>query len=253
MSSTESSNASELKARPQFNYQVPRKDQSGPKGRYVIMPNFDTKTGPTNQKLAVMKNSELPELLKVAGHLTGAEDDSICCHEFESDVPYYIASGPNDESPVFTAQYFGQKNIWDIKPVYAAMKEARKIALRRITDPKSESKLSEFEQRMSSTKTRKSGRRFYAQGFTITPQEDAISAAPLNSAIIKNAETHGKLNLLVAFAARYLLESCAPKEVLAYLSRQAEASVPLTFGDEGNRYFSKDTTLTHYIYTTDHY
>lgn len=222
-----------------FNYQLPVRNKSGTKKGYIIMPNFDTAIGPVNQKLANTKNSECPELLKVAGHLTKEEDDSICCHELESGQPYYVSAGPEDDSPIHTVQYFGPKDVETITPAYEAMKEAREIALRKGTGPKSRGDISEFEQLMSNSKTR--NRRFYPQGFTITPQEDAICAAPVNAAMMNNAETTGKLNRLIAIAARHLLESCAPKEVLEHLTRQAESAVPLTFGDEHNKYFCKRT------------
>ncbi|KAB8296385.1 hypothetical protein EYC80_009135 [Monilinia laxa] len=228
--------APEPRASPRFNYQLPVRNESGTKKGYIIMPNFDTATGPINQKLAIIKNSECPELLKVPGHLTKEEDDSICCHELESGQPYYVSAGPEDESPIHTVQYFGQEDVETITPAYEAMKEAREIALRKGIGPKSRSDVSEFEQLMSTSKTR--NRRFYPQGFTITPQEDAICAAPVTAVMMDNAETTGKLNRLIAIAARHLLESCAPKEVLDHLKKQSESAVPLTFGDEHNKYFS---------------
>ncbi|RAL64915.1 hypothetical protein DID88_001507 [Monilinia fructigena] len=228
-------NTPEPRASPRFNYQLPVRNESSTRKGYIIMPNFDTATGPINQKLAIIKNSECPELLKVAGHLTKEEDDSICCHQLKSGQPYYVSAGPGDESPIHTAQYFGQEDVETIKPAYEAMKEAREIALRKGTGPKSQSDLSEFEQLMSTSKTR--NRRFYPQGFTITPQEDAICAAPVTAVMMDNAETTGKLNRLIAIAARHLLESCAPKKVLEHLQKQAESAVPLTFGDERNKYF----------------
>ncbi|ESZ89530.1 hypothetical protein SBOR_10086 [Sclerotinia borealis F-4128] len=224
------------RANPNFNYQLPVRNRNH-KG-YVIIPNFDTSTGPINERLAIAKNSECPSLLKVAGHLTKDEDESILYHELESGQPYYVAAGSEDDNPVFTCQYFGQKDVKAITPAYEAMKEAREIAHRKGTGPKSRPDVSEFEQRMIGSKTRLADRRAYPQGFTVTLQQDAICAAPINAAMIENAESTGRLNQLIAIAASHLLASCAPKELLDFLTRQAESAVPLTFGDEGNKFFS---------------
>ncbi|KAF7865432.1 hypothetical protein EAF04_006407 [Stromatinia cepivora] len=238
MSSSNLTKAQEPSAKPQFNYQLPIRNNSGKNKGYLILPNFDTVTGPVNQKLAIAKNSECPDLLKVAGHLTKEEDDAICCHELQSGQPYYVASGPEDDDPVHTLQYFGQKHVENITPAFEAMKAAREIAHRKGIGPDSRDDVCEFEQRLIGSKTKPAEARSYPQGFTVTPQEDSICAAPVNAAMIKNDELTGNLNQLIAIAAVHLLASCAPKELLGRLARQAESAVPLTFGDEDNKFFS---------------
>ncbi|QSZ37260.1 hypothetical protein DSL72_009354 [Monilinia vaccinii-corymbosi] len=236
MSSSESSKTLEPRAIPCFNYQLPQRIRYGKNKGYIIIPNFNTATGPVNQNLAIAKNSEFPNLLKAAGHLTKEEDESIYCHEVESGQPYYISAAPEDDNPIHTLQYFNQQDVKAITPAFEAMKEARKIALRRGTGPNSRKGIPAFEQLMSTC--RSSSRRSYPQGFTITPQEDSICAAPVNAAMMCNAESTGNINRLIAIAATHLLESCAPREVLEHLAKQADAAVPLTVGDEHNKYFS---------------
>ncbi|KAF7881857.1 uncharacterized protein EAF02_006545 [Botrytis sinoallii] len=239
MSSSSSSQVAEPKASPCFNYQAPISNNTGRKDGYLILPNFNTSTGPINQKLAIIKNSECPELLKVAGHTSKAEDEAACCHEMFLNQPYYVASGPKDKDPVFTAQFFGESDVKNITLAYEAMKEAREIAHRKSADPNSRNDVSEFEQRMiGGSKKKILQRRAYVQGFTITQQQDAICAAQLNAAIIENAESTGRLNQLIAIAAGNLLANCVPKEVLARLAKQAESAVPITFGHEDNKFFS---------------
>ncbi|KAK6593339.1 hypothetical protein H4I96_11274 [Botrytis cinerea] len=209
------------------------------KDGYLILPNSSTETGPINQKLAIIKNSECPELLIVAGHTSKEEDQAAHCHEMFFNQPYYIASGPKDDDPVFTAQFFGEKDIKNIPLAYKAMREAREITHRKSTDRNSQNDVSEFEQRMiGGSKKKVLDRRAYVQGFTITQQQDAICAAQLNAAIIANSESIGRLNQLVAIAAGHLLANCAPKEVLDHLAKQAESAVPVTFGHEDNKFFS---------------
>ncbi|TGO42755.1 hypothetical protein BHYA_0005g00200 [Botrytis hyacinthi] len=233
------SQVAEPKTSPRFNYKAPIPNHTGRKDGYLILPKFNTFTGPINQKLAIIKNSESPELLKVAGHTSKAEDEAACCHEMLFNQPYYIASGPKDKDPVFTAQFFGERDVKNITPAYEAMKEAREIAHRKSADPNSRNDISEFEQQMvGGCKKKILKRRSYVQGFTITQQQDAICAAQLNAAIIENAESTGRLNQLVATAAGNLLANCAPKEVLESLAKQAESAVPITFGHEDNRFFS---------------
>ncbi|KAF7959727.1 hypothetical protein EAE96_001337 [Botrytis aclada] len=239
MSFSSSSQVAEHKARPCFNYQAPIPNDTGRKDGYLILPNFNTFTGPVNQHLAIIKNSECPELLKEAGHTSKEEDEAACCHEMFFNQPYYVASGPKDEDPVFTAQFFGEEDVKDITPAYEAMKEVREIAHRKGADSNSRNDVSEFEQRMmGGSKMKLRQRRSYVQGFTITQQQDSICAAPVNAAIIDNAESTGRLNQLVAIAASHLLANCAPKEVLDRLAKQAESAVPVTFGHEDNRFFS---------------
>ncbi|TGO45744.1 hypothetical protein BCON_0369g00080 [Botryotinia convoluta] len=240
MSSCSPLQVAEPKASPCFNYQAPIPNNTGRKDGYLILPNFNTFTGPVNQKLAIIKNSECPELLKVAGHTSKEEDEAACCHEMFFNQPYYVASGPKDKDPIFTAQFFGEKDVKNITPAYEAMKEAREIAHRKGTDPNSRNDVSEFEQRMmGGSKKKIVQRRSYVQGFTITQQQDAICAAQVNAAIIENAESTGRLNQLVAIAAGHLLANCAPKEVLDRLAKQAESAVPITFGHEDNKFFCK--------------
>ncbi|TGO13250.1 hypothetical protein BTUL_0073g00180 [Botrytis tulipae] len=237
--SSSSSQVAEPKKSPHFNYQAPIPNNTGRKDGYLILPNFNTFTGPINQKLAIIKNSECPELLKVAGHTSNAEDEAACCHEMFYNQPYYVASGPKDKDPVFTAQFFGERDVKNITPAYEAMKEAREIAHRKSTDPNSREDISEFEQRMiGGSKKKILQKRSYVQGFTVTQQKDAICAAQLNAAIIENVESTGRLNQLVAIAAGNLLANCAPKEVLDRLAKQAESAVPITFGHEDNSFFS---------------
>ncbi|KAF7909884.1 uncharacterized protein EAF01_003602 [Botrytis porri] len=239
MSSYSSSQVAEPKANPCFNYQAPIPNNTGRRDGYLILPNFDTSTGPVNQKLAIIENSECPELLKVAGHTSKVEDGAACCHEMFFNQPYYVASGPEDKNPVFTAQYFGENDVKNVTSAYEAMKEAREIAHRKSADPNSQDDISEFEQRMvGNSKKKILKRRAYVQGFTITQQQDAICAAPVNAAIIEHAEFTGKLNQLVAIAAGRLLANCAPKEVLDRLAKQAESAIPVTFGHEDNKFFS---------------
>ncbi|KAF7899542.1 hypothetical protein EAF00_003878 [Botryotinia globosa] len=234
-----SSQVAEPKSSLCFNYQAPIPNNTGRKNGYLILPNFNTLTGPINQKLAIIKNSECPELLKVAGHTSKAEDEAACCHEMDFNQPYYVASGPKDKDPVFTAQFFGERDVKNITPAYEAMKEAREIAHRKSTYPNSREDISEFEQRMiGGSKKKILQKRSYVQGFTITQQKDAICAAQLNAAIIENVESTGRLNQLVAIAAGNLLANCAPKEVLDRLAKQAESAVPITFGHETNSFFS---------------
>ncbi|TGO82810.1 hypothetical protein BPOR_0754g00050 [Botrytis porri] len=239
MSSYSSSQVAEPKANPCFNYQAPIPNNTGRRDGYLILPNFDTSTGPVNQKLAIIENSECPELLKVAGHTSKVEDGAACCHEMFFNQPYYVASGPEDKNPVFIAQYFGENDVKNVTSAYEAMKEAREIAHRKSADPNSQDDISEFEQRMvGNSKKKILKRRAYVQGFTITQQQDAICAAPVNAAIIEHAEFTGKLNQLVAIAAGRLLANCAPKEVLDRLAKQAESAIPVTFGHEDNKFFS---------------
>lgn len=235
--SSSSSQVAEPKTSPRFNYQAPIPNNTGRKDGYLILPNFNTFTGPINQKLAIIKNSECPELLKVAGHTSIAEDEAACCHEMLFNQPYYVASGPKDKDPIFTAQFFGERDVRNITPAYEAMKEAREIAHRKSADPNSRDDISEFEQRMVGGSKKILKRRSYVQGFTITQQQDAICAAQLNASIIENAESTGRLNQLVAIAASNLLANCAPKEVLDRLAKQTEYAVPVTFGHEDNRFF----------------
>ncbi|EMR81523.1 hypothetical protein BcDW1_9856 [Botrytis cinerea BcDW1] len=234
-----SSSSSQPKASPCFNYQSPIRNNTGKKDGYLILPNFSTETGPINQELAIIKNSECPELLKVAGHTSKEEDQAAHCHEMFFNQPYYIASGPKDDDPVFTAQFFGEKDIKNIPLAYKAMREAREITHRKSTDRNSQNDVSEFEQRMiGGSKKKVLDRRAYVQGFTITQQQDAICAAQLNAAIIANFESIGRPNQLVAIAAGHLLANCTPKEVLDHLAKQAESAVPVTFGHEDNKFFS---------------
>lgn len=117
----------------------------------------------------------------------------IWCHELESGQPYYVASGPEDDDPVHTVQYFGQKDVEAIGPAYEAMKEAREIVHRKGAGPKTRDNVSEFEQQMIGPRA-DLGKRSYPQGFTTTPQQDAICAAHINALKMKNAESTGGLN-----------------------------------------------------------
>jgi len=99
--------------------------------RTTIEPNFappGTGIRPPNSDLRIAKNSEIPLLLRVAGHLTPEEDRSIQYHHLKSQ-PVYLG-WPGAE--VFECKFFETSEIKDGHPeVFDMMVELRKLLLRK--------------------------------------------------------------------------------------------------------------------------
>jgi len=211
-----------------------------------IEPNF-TQSGPTDKRLAIARNSEIPLLLKEPGKLTEAEHAAIGYCELKA-KPVFVG-WPGEES--FTAKYYNEAEIKALQNG-AVMENLEKLRERAISIGEgSHSNKSAFEMYLAGqtpkTQLKSSGqtsdkpdRRVYTLGFTIPPADaNGICMKNVEKTVLDDPGRAAEITQLITKVAVPLLEHAVPANLLAMLNNEADIRSPLTIGAEENRYFSK--------------
>ena len=213
--------------------------------RITIEPNFP-RSGPADKRMAIARNSEIPLLLKEAGHLTEAEHAAIGYCELKS-KPVYVG-WPGEES--FTVKHYNEAEISELHNgrILNTLKELREKAVARGKGSHSnEFALEMFLAGKTPKESSKSGhtpemtdRRVYTLGFTITPADsNGICMKNVEQTVLDDPERAADFNRLIIEAAVPLLENVVPEDLLRMLNKEADIRAPLTLGGERNKYFSE--------------
>jgi hypothetical protein len=153
----------------EFNYSTPVISSDGP---VLFKPNFPS-SGPKNPTLAIRKNSEIPLVLKAAGHLTAEEEIACQYHRIKDQEKIYVG---DEQKSGYNGTWLNEKTISiEIPNAWEATEKVRKIVLQKDEVYPEESMFERLitgkKAKPASRQTQQPVRRDHKFGFTCNPQQ----------------------------------------------------------------------------------